>query len=87
MAEILAGIREEERRTEGLMWKEYLLPANRFRLFVVITLQIGESYKSSPPIHLFQYTDMMLQVCNSLATLLSRTVSTKSIQIAKALIF
>ncbi|KAJ5089165.1 hypothetical protein N7532_007849 [Penicillium argentinense] len=41
MAEILAGIREEELQTEGLTWKEYLLPANRFRLFVVITLQIG----------------------------------------------
>ncbi|KAG2418604.1 hypothetical protein HFD88_001705 [Aspergillus terreus] len=41
MAEILAGIREEERQTEGLTWKEYLLPANRFRLFVVVTLQIG----------------------------------------------
>jgi hypothetical protein len=50
MAEILAGIREEERQTEGLTWKEYLLPANRFRLFVVITLQIGESYNSSPPV-------------------------------------
>ncbi|KAI1465335.1 putative MFS sugar transporter [Daldinia caldariorum] len=39
-AEILAGIREEH-VTEGLMWKECLLPVNRFRFFIVITLQIG----------------------------------------------
>ncbi|KAJ5808640.1 hypothetical protein N7474_009909 [Penicillium riverlandense] len=41
MAEILAGIQEEERITEGLTWKEFLLPANRFRMFVSITIQIG----------------------------------------------
>ncbi|KAI1331413.1 putative MFS sugar transporter [Xylariaceae sp. FL0255] len=40
-AEILAGIQEEERITEGLTWKELLLPVNRFRFFLVITLQIG----------------------------------------------
>ncbi|KIW87690.1 uncharacterized protein Z519_11664 [Cladophialophora bantiana CBS 173.52] len=40
-AEIVAGIREEERITEGLTWKEFLLPANRFRVLIVITLQIG----------------------------------------------
>ncbi|KAI1771264.1 putative MFS sugar transporter [Hypoxylon cercidicola] len=40
-AEILAGIREEERVTEGLTWKECLLPVNRYRFVVVITLQIG----------------------------------------------
>lgn len=42
MAEILAGIREEERITEGVTWKEFLLPANRFRMFISITIQIGE---------------------------------------------
>ncbi|XXH02971.1 hypothetical protein Hte_009361 [Hypoxylon texense] len=40
-AEILAGIREEERVTEGLTWKECLLPVNRYRFVVVVTLQIG----------------------------------------------
>ncbi|KAI1413066.1 putative MFS sugar transporter [Hypoxylon sp. FL1857] len=40
-AEIIAGIQEEERATEGLTWKEYILPVNRFRFAIVITLQIG----------------------------------------------
>lgn len=40
-AEIVAGIREEERVTEGLTWNECLLPVNRFRFIVVVTLQIG----------------------------------------------
>lgn len=42
-AEILAGIEEEVRVTEGLTWKELLLPINRWRVFIVITLQIGMS--------------------------------------------
>ncbi|OGM40725.1 hypothetical protein ABOM_011031 [Aspergillus bombycis] len=41
MNEILAGIEEEHRVTEGLTWKEYLVPANRWRILLVITLQIG----------------------------------------------
>lgn len=41
MDEILAGIADEERVTEGLTWKEFLLPANRGRMLLVITLQIG----------------------------------------------
>jgi hypothetical protein len=41
MDEILAGIAEEQRVTEGLTWKEFLLPANRWRMIMVITLQIG----------------------------------------------
>lgn len=40
-AEIMAGIHEEERVTEGFTWKEAILPANRYRFFVVITLQMG----------------------------------------------
>ncbi|KAI1874706.1 hypothetical protein JX265_004914 [Neoarthrinium moseri] len=40
-AEILAGIHEEVRTTKGFTWKEALLPANRFRFVIVITLQIG----------------------------------------------
>lgn len=40
-AEIIAGIHEEERATEGFTWKEAILPANRYRFIVVITLQIG----------------------------------------------
>ncbi|KAI1135916.1 putative MFS sugar transporter [Hypoxylon sp. FL0543] len=39
--EIIAGIHEEERATEGLTWKEYLLPVNRLRFVIVVTLQIG----------------------------------------------
>ncbi|KAF2177746.1 quinate permease [Zopfia rhizophila CBS 207.26] len=39
--EIVAGIREEEQLTEGRTWKELLLPANRFRVILAITLQIG----------------------------------------------
>jgi hypothetical protein len=41
MHEILAGIEEEDRVTEGLTWKEYLLPANRLRMFIAVTMQIG----------------------------------------------
>ena len=40
-AEIQAGLEEEFRATEGVTWKELLLPANRFRVFVVITMQLG----------------------------------------------
>ncbi|KAH7018394.1 general substrate transporter [Microdochium trichocladiopsis] len=40
-AEILAGIRAEENISEGLTWKEALLPVNRKRIALVITLQIG----------------------------------------------
>lgn len=40
-AEIMAGIYEEDRVTEGFRWKEALLPANRYRFFIVVTLQIG----------------------------------------------
>jgi sugar porter (SP) family MFS transporter len=40
-AQIMAGIKEEERVTEGVVWKEYWLPANRWRLLIVVTLQIG----------------------------------------------
>jgi hypothetical protein len=42
MDEILDGIREEERVTEGLTWREFLLPSNRWRMMIAITLQIGE---------------------------------------------
>lgn len=41
MNEIHAGIAEEERITQGVTWKEYTLPANRWRIILVITLQIG----------------------------------------------
>lgn len=41
MAEILAGIEAEVNATEGLTWKELLLPVNRYRVFLVISLQIG----------------------------------------------
>ncbi|KAI0828104.1 quinate permease [Hypoxylon sp. FL0890] len=40
-AEILASIEEEERITNGVTWKELILPVNRMRVFLVIALQIG----------------------------------------------
>lgn len=46
MDEILAGIADEERATEGVTWKEFLLPANRWRMLLVITLQIGKIQQS-----------------------------------------
>ena len=39
-AEILQGIEEEVRATEGVTWRECLLPANRYRLFIAVTLQL-----------------------------------------------
>lgn len=41
MTEILAGIDAEAHATEGFTWKEMMQPSNRWRVFVVITLQIG----------------------------------------------
>ncbi|GAM41970.1 hypothetical protein TCE0_043r15526 [Talaromyces pinophilus] len=40
-AEIIAGIEDDQRATEGFTWKEFLLPANRYRMFVAVTMQIG----------------------------------------------
>ncbi|RDW92901.1 sugar porter family MFS transporter [Aspergillus mulundensis] len=40
MAEILDGISAEVAATEGVTWKELNLPANRYRIFVAITIQI-----------------------------------------------
>ncbi|KKY24385.1 putative mfs sugar [Phaeomoniella chlamydospora] len=39
-AEIQAGIEEELRQTEGLTLKELWLPANRYRVFISITIQL-----------------------------------------------
>ena len=39
-AEILMGIEEEIRATEGVTWREANLPANRYRLFIAVTLQL-----------------------------------------------
>ena len=39
-AEIQTGIEEEVRATEGITWKELLLPANRYRIFIAITMQL-----------------------------------------------
>ncbi|KAK1139246.1 hypothetical protein N8T08_001176 [Aspergillus melleus] len=41
MAEILDGIRAEEQATEGVSWKELRQPANRYRMLITVTLQIG----------------------------------------------
>ncbi|KAI9739099.1 MAG: hypothetical protein M1834_007312 [Cirrosporium novae-zelandiae] len=39
-AEIQRGIEEEVRATEGVTWREMLLPANRYRLFIAFTMQL-----------------------------------------------
>ena len=39
--EIRLSIEEESRLTEGVTWKELMLPSNRFRVFIVITMQLG----------------------------------------------
>ncbi|CBF73852.1 hypothetical protein AN8084.2 [Aspergillus nidulans FGSC A4] len=41
MAEILDGISAEVAATEGVTWKELNLPANRFRIFIAISIQIA----------------------------------------------
>lgn len=43
MAEILDGIRAEEQATEGVSWKELRQPANRYRMLITVTIQIGRS--------------------------------------------
>ncbi|KFY11311.1 hypothetical protein V491_07265 [Pseudogymnoascus sp. VKM F-3775] len=40
-AEIVSGIEEERRASEGLTYKELLLPSNRYRLFIAITMQLA----------------------------------------------
>lgn len=40
MAEILDGLSAEVAATEGVTWKELILPSNRYRLFIAITIQI-----------------------------------------------
>lgn len=39
--EIIASIEEENRIKSGITWKELLEPINRYRLFLIIALQIG----------------------------------------------
>lgn len=41
-AEILEGVSEEVRATEGVTWRECLLPTNRYRLFLAITIQLNQ---------------------------------------------
>ncbi|KAL2870430.1 putative MFS sugar transporter [Aspergillus lucknowensis] len=38
--EILAGIEEEARVKDNFTWRELLLPANRYRLFIAVTIQL-----------------------------------------------
>jgi hypothetical protein len=38
--EILAGVELEIRESEGLTWKELMLPSNRYRMFIAFTLQM-----------------------------------------------
>ena len=39
--EILAGVQVEIQQSEGLTWKELLLPSNRLRMFIAITIQLA----------------------------------------------
>ena len=39
-SEILAGVELELRESEGVTWKELLLPSNRLRMFIGITIQL-----------------------------------------------
>ncbi|WYZ46780.1 hypothetical protein EsH8_IX_001005 [Colletotrichum jinshuiense] len=40
-AEIIASIEEEQSQKEGLTWKELAQPVNRYRIFLIIALQVG----------------------------------------------
>ncbi|KAK3191576.1 hypothetical protein K4F52_002391 [Lecanicillium sp. MT-2017a] len=40
-AEIIASIEEEKRIKSGVTWKELLEPINRYRVFLIIALQVG----------------------------------------------
>ncbi|KAL9485225.1 hypothetical protein ACSS6W_004014 [Trichoderma asperelloides] len=51
--EIVAGIEEEERQTAGVTWREYWLPANRYRIFIAVTLQIGAQLTGNTPLAYF----------------------------------
>jgi sugar porter (SP) family MFS transporter len=39
-AEILTGVELEIQQSEGVTWKELLLPSNRLRMFIAITIQL-----------------------------------------------
>ncbi|KKK19854.1 hypothetical protein AOCH_000572, partial [Aspergillus ochraceoroseus] len=41
MAEILDGIAAEVQATEGVTWTELRFPANRYRMMITVTIQIG----------------------------------------------
>ena len=43
-AEILMGVQQELKATEGVTLKELLLPANRMRLFIAVTLQLCQQF-------------------------------------------
>lgn len=40
--EILAGVQLEIEASQGFKWKELLLPSNRYRMFVAITIQLAQ---------------------------------------------
>jgi hypothetical protein len=63
----MAGIHEEERVTEGLTWKEAMLPVNRWRIGIVITLQMGTKemkFLLRTSHHVFNVLTNPSQVCN-----------------------
>ena len=40
-AEILAGVETELQVSEGVTWRELLLPSNRYRMFIAVTIQLA----------------------------------------------
>lgn len=50
--EILNGIDEEKRITAGVTWRELLQPINRYRIFLIVALQIGKYLTSPITIHI-----------------------------------
>lgn len=43
-SEIQAGIEEEIRATEGVTWRELMLPSIRYRLFIAFTMQMCQQF-------------------------------------------
>ncbi|MCJ1387894.1 hypothetical protein MMC18_000737 [Xylographa bjoerkii] len=65
-AEILMGIQEEIRATEGVTWREVNLPANRYRLFIAVTLQLCQQPLARLQIH--SYTEELTQTSSARLT-------------------
>lgn len=40
--EILAGVQSQIETSQGFRWKELLLPSNRYRMFIAVTIQLAQ---------------------------------------------